>query len=300
MALNYDDLRVALAQNNAPWEAAPTPVSQLDDERKRRLLGAIPSAEVLLEMTLAAPQAPPPSFAPAVDWRNHNGNHVSSVKDQGGCGSCVSFSCVAVTESMGHIERGMWADLSEADSHFCSNHGPSCAGWWPDQCLNEYQARGVSDEACFPYATAFPNQDPWQTPPTCQPCADRSARAVRITTVVRLQTPTAVKNHLSSVGPVAGCLDVFEDFFAYSNGIYHHVSGQLAGGHCVQVIGYSEQEQCWIIKNSWNTTWGMSGFGKIAYTDLLFNGAFFPMYGLVGVQFPAGVTSASQNREVTS
>jgi hypothetical protein len=190
---------------------------------------------------------------------------------------------------MGHIEQGRWVDLSEADSHFCSTHGASCAGWWPDLCLNEYRGRGVCDEACFPYATAFPNQDPWQTPPACGACADRAARAIRIANVVQLPTPTAAKNHLSSIGPVAACLDVFEDFFSYSTGIYHHEEGVRAGGHCVQVIGYSEQEQCWIIKNSWNTSWGMSGFGKIAYTDLVFSGQFFPMYGLTSVQIPPGV-----------
>jgi C1A family cysteine protease len=61
------------------------------------------------------------------------------------------------------------------------------------------------------------------------------------------------------------------------------------GGHCVEVIGYSEPEQCWIIKNSWNTTWGMNGFGKIAYTDLVFDGAFFPMYGVDTVIAPPNV-----------
>jgi C1A family cysteine protease len=290
MAIRYEELVASLSRANATWQAAPTPVSQLDDERQRRLLGAVPSAEVLMQMTLAPPQAPPPAFAPAIDWRNHNDNHVSSVKDQGGCGSCVSFSCVAITESMAHIERGVWVDLSEADSHFCSNHGANCGGWWPDQCLNEYRGRGVADEACFPYMTAFPNQDPWQVPPTCRACANRPTRAVRIGNVVSLATHTAAKNHLTTIGPVAGCLDVFQDFFAYSSGVYRHVSGDRAGGHCVQVIGYSEQEQCWIIKNSWNTTWGMGGFGKIAYTDLVFNGQFFPMYGLTGVEIPPGVS----------
>ena len=29
-------------------------------------------------------------------------------------------------------------------------------------------------------------------------------------------------------------------FFSYAGGVYHHVTGALAGGHCVLVIGYSE------------------------------------------------------------
>ena len=60
----------------------------------------------------AAAQAGPATFAPAVDWRNRNGNHVTSVKDQKYCGS---FCCTAVVESMASIEHGQLLDLSEAD-----------------------------------------------------------------------------------------------------------------------------------------------------------------------------------------
>ena len=34
--------------------------------------------------------------------------------------------------------------------------GPTNAGWWPDQCLDQIQNRGVCVESCFPYASAFP------------------------------------------------------------------------------------------------------------------------------------------------
>jgi C1A family cysteine protease len=288
--LKHTDLVNALTAAKARWRAAETPVSLLSEAKQKALLGAVPSAEVAATMAALAaapPQAPSPTFAPAVDWRNKNGNHVSGVRNQGGCGSCVSFACVATVESMGHIERGVWVDLSEADSHFCSSHGANCGGWWPDQCLDQIKSRGVCDEACFPYATAFPNNDIWSGPPVCKLCPDRNSRAVKITNRVQLSDPTAAKNHLSSIGPVAGCIDVYQDFFSYNGGVYHHVSGSLAGGHCMEVIGYSEAEQCWIVKNSWDTTWGVGGFGKIAYSDLKFNGQFYPMYGATGVVLPA-------------
>ena len=288
--LKHAELMEAIAKKKARWRAAETPVSKLSEPKQKALLGAVPSAEVVASveaMRVAPPQAPAPAFAAAVDWRNKNGNHVSAVRDQGGCGSCVSFACVATIESMAHIERGVWIDLSEADSHFCSSHGANCGGWWPDQCLDQAKSRGVCDDPCFPYASAFPNNDIWSGPPKCKLCADRNARAVKITNRVHLQDATAAKNHLSSVGPVAGCFDVYQDFFSYSGGVYHHVSGSLAGGHCVEVIGYSEAEQCWIVKNSWNTTWGVGGFGKIAYADFKFGGQFYPMYGATGVALPA-------------
>ena len=60
-----------------------------------------------------------------------NGNHVTPVKDQGNCGSCVSFCSCGLVESMSSIEQHQLLDLSEADLHFCSSHGPSCGDGGP-------------------------------------------------------------------------------------------------------------------------------------------------------------------------
>ena len=38
------------------------------------------------------------------------------------------------------------------------------------------------------------------------------------------------------------------------------MTGASAGYHCVEVIGYSDAEHCWIVKNSWGTTWGNGGY----------------------------------------
>jgi acylphosphatase len=284
--VNLQQVRAALSQANARWRADDTPLSTLPEALRKRMLGAEPSPEAMA-MASAAPRAVAPAFAPAVDWRNHNGNQITPVTQQGGCGSCVSFASSALLESMAHIEGGLWLNLSEADSHFCSNHGANCGGWWPDQCLDQIISRGVCDEPAFPYASAFPNNDIWSGPPQCHLAPDRSQRAVKITNRVVLATPVEVKNYLSTTGPVVGCFTVFDDFFSYTGGIYHHVTGAVAGGHCVEVIGYSEADQCWICKNSWDTTWGVGGFFKIAYADMVFNGQFFPMYGATGVKVPA-------------
>ncbi len=285
MPIPLSTLSVALTQANARWKAAATPVSLLPDAVQKQMLGAVPSPEVTNFMAAGAQAGfavTAPGFESAIDWRNHNGNHVSAVKNQGGCGSCVSFGCVGLTESMTHIEKGIWKDLSEADSHFCSSHGANCGGWWPDQCIDQIISRGVVDESLFPYASAFPGSNIWTPPPTCKVDPNRGSHLVKVTQRVRLADPTAAKNHLTNVGPVVGCMDVYQDFFGYSSGVYHHISGALAGGHCMLVIGYSETEQCWIVKNSWGTTWGEGGYGKIAYADLKFGGTFYPMYGATG------------------
>ena len=150
--LNIKALSADLTRNQARWQARQTPQSNLSDEAKRRLLGVNVDEESrarAMTVRRAIGEAAP-KFAPEVDWRNHNGNHVTPVKDQGYCGSCVSFGTTAMVESMASIEKGELLDLSEADLHFCSSHGPNCGGWWPDEAIVQVITRGIPDEACFP------------------------------------------------------------------------------------------------------------------------------------------------------
>jgi hypothetical protein len=57
---------------------------------------------------------------------------------------------------------------------------------------------------------------------------------------------------------------VYTDFLYYESGIYRHTTGVVEGGHAVAIVGYDDEEQCWIIKNSWGPNWGENGFFRIA------------------------------------
>jgi Papain family cysteine protease/Repeat of unknown function (DUF346) len=266
-------LNAELIRVNARWTARQTPQSNLSDAAKRILLGVIDNPAALAEAPVPAAAAVP-NFAPAVDWRNHNGNHVTHVKDQGNCGSCVSFCVAATIESMASIEQGQLLDLSEADLHFCSNHGANCGGWWPSDAIAEVKARGIPDEAYFPYASAFPPPQPaWPDmgKPKCIVGPDRDARIVKVRSSGTLTNIVDRKNYLSNIGPCCAVFEVYDDFFSYASGVYHHVTGEFGGLHCVEVIGYSEAEQCWICKNSWDPFWGEGGFFKIAYGQCTFD-----------------------------
>jgi C1A family cysteine protease len=277
--LDVDELNDTLRDNNARWVARATPQSQLSDAEKHALLGVIfTPSDLALAASPPTREAPARgTFAPAVDWRNRNGNHVTSVKDQKRCGSCVSFGCTAVIESMASIEHSQLLDLSEADSHFNSAHGASCGGWNADACFEQIKQRGVVSDAALPYLKAFDN--PPQVNPADQlwiphsvATPGRASTQVSITSHGQLTSVNARKQYLTDVGPCAASFDVYDDFYSFGgNGVYHHVTGAKVGGHCVQVIGYSEAEQCWIAKNSWGTSWGNSGFFKIGYGECNFD-----------------------------
>src|SRR5208282_408149 len=42
----------------------------------------------------------------------------------------------------------------------------------------------------------------------------------------------------------------------------------VIGGHAVLVVGYSDEDQVFIVRNSWGTGWGLNGYFLIQYTYL--------------------------------
>ena len=279
---SFNELNARLNASDASWVAHQTPQSKFSEQQKKRLLGVvIDHGDLAAAMTTPRASIANLTFASQVDWRNKNGNHVTPVKDQGGCGSCVSFGTIAVVESMASIELGTPLDLSEADLHFCSDHGANCGGWWPTPAYSALQTRGTPDEVCFPYNSAFNSGNP-----SCLTGSSRNARAVKVAETTTLSSIEERKNWLTNVGPCTVVFRVFDDFFAYSSGIYRHVTGVERGTHCVEVIGYSDADQCWICKNSWGTGWGEQGFFKIAYGEGGID-TEFPFWTARGVKLPS-------------
>lgn len=277
-------LKEELSAKKARWQAKQTPHTYLTQEQKKVLLGVVPDKTFLQEVKLAAaaPQGILPSFDPEVDWRTKNGGKLSPVKDQGTCGSCVSFGTVGMLESMALIERNVLLDLSEADLHFCSSHGANCNGWYPSFALQAVRSRGVCDEARFPYASAFSGGSP-----QCILAPDRAQHVYNFQTSTWIIFDAYRKDWLSHNGPMTACITVYDDFFSYGGGVYHHVSGSRAGGHCILVVGYSQSQGCWICKNSWGTAWGEAGFFRIAYGECGIDSLFSPMFGVKGIVMPA-------------
>jgi len=66
-------------------------------------------------------------------------------------------------------------------------------------------------------------------------------------------------------GPVETAFTVYSDFENYAGGIYHHVTGQAAGGHAVKFVGWGVDGgvNYWKVANSWNPYWGEKGYFRI-------------------------------------
>jgi C1A family cysteine protease len=261
----------------ANWRPGHNAVTDLAPDDRRQRLGYVPgpddpSLEARETMALAriiAHDVTALAAAPAkIDWRSKDGsNYVNSIKDQGNCGSCVAFGTAAAMESRARISRSLpvnapggsaLPDLSEAHLFYCGNTiaDPCRNGWWPTAALAFATSTGLVPASCFPYTPA--NQP-------CKPCDNWQSMLTKIATSRTLTNIADMKQCLLAAGPLITCFTVYEDFWAYTGGVYQHTSGANEGGHCVACVGFDDTKHAWLCKNSWGTGWGEGGFFWIGY-----------------------------------
>src|SRR5665213_2163194 len=65
--------------------------------------------------------------------------------------------------------------------------------------------------------------------------------------------------------------DSFESGAVASSGMVP-IPGQdesVLGGHAIACVGYDDSKQCFIMRNSWGTTWGLAGYFYLPYSYVL-------------------------------
>jgi len=193
----------------------------------------------------------------SVDWRTKGA--VTGIKNQGQCGSCWSFSATGSTEGAHFLQRGQTlVGLSEQNLVDCSqaegNQG--CDGGLMDDAF-EYiiTNKGIDTEASYPYTA----EDG-----TCHFSASNVGAHLVSYTDVPSGSETALTTDVAQRGPVSVAIDASHSSFQfYSGGVYYEPacsSTQL--DHGVLAVGYgtSGSSAYYIVKNSWGTDWGMSGY----------------------------------------
>ena len=277
LALDLSELHSALESAGHPWQTAYTSMTEKDEAGRVVRLGVrldpgVDTDRLEDDKDTAAAKAvgaradavgAPVSF----DLRNVNGaNYSTPVKDQGGCGSCVAFGVAGTMESVArYTERtpSLPINLSEAHLFYCYGRkaGARCnTGWLPEPALDAARDSGVTFEDYYPYTAG--DQD-------CSGLnADWPNRDAKVASWQSLTgNPAGMKQYISTYGAITACFYVYQDFFSYGGGVYRHVTGGFAGGHCVTLVGYDDGAKCWIAKNSWGTGWGESGFFRIGYGE---------------------------------
>jgi C1A family cysteine protease len=245
------------------------------------------------ELMLATPT---PSGIPlSWDWRSSPGySAVTTVKDQGSCGSCWAFGNIGAIESnykkniAGHptlnlSENNMIDIRDSAANKYC--HWP----WLWTRCGggNTYEAtayltglvkksallhvsKGVLTEANDAY-----NATAGYANPKCTATRPNPVRRIDGTRWVSSTTAT-MKNAVYAKGPMVTAYYAESPGGAHwysNNTIYHYPSYSGSTNHMVLIVGYDDNKPwpvgtgkgAWLVKNSWGSFNSMGGYFWLTY-----------------------------------
>jgi C1A family cysteine protease len=192
-----------------------------------------------------------------VDW---TGKYTTPVKDQGYCGSCWAFSATEQIESDYMRSSGKEAILSAQQMTSCTHYfiAGGCNGGSTEKAF-EYASKGLELDADYPYTSG-------KAGVTGSCSADSSKFVVKATGYTTVSNSASDESKMASfvgsTGPLSVCVDASE-WSSYTGGILSNCGNSV--DHCVQAVGIDTAAGYWKVRNSWGTSWGESGFIRLAY-----------------------------------
>jgi cysteine peptidase B len=193
-----------------------------------------------------------------IDWREKGA--VTSVKNQGQCGSCWAFSAIGNIEGQWFLAGNNLTSLSEQELVSCDTIDNGCHGGlmtnafdWIINNNNGY----VSSYKNYQYDSEL------GTVPMCK-YSELSNSVATICNYTQIaQNEQDMQQYVYNYGPISVGVDA-TSWQTYQNGIMTNcISNQV--DHGVLIVGYDDTNQppYWIIKNSWGPTWGEYGYIRI-------------------------------------
>jgi cathepsin B len=223
------------------------------------------------------------------------------VRDQSDCGSCWAFGSTEAFNDRHCIATGdATTVLSPEDtlsccsgakcafSNGCNGGQPSGAWKWFSQTgvvtggLYETVGKGLtckpsSMKTCAHHVAppagmvACDSLTEYKTPKCTSQCSESGYHTPYTSDKLKAKGEYSVKGvtdiqkELMEKGTLSVAFTVYEDFEAYSHGIYQHKTGKSLGGHAVKMVGWGVENGIayWTCVNSWNPSWGENGQFRI-------------------------------------
>lgn len=198
-----------------------------------------------------------------VDLKRLRNKRHSLLKNQGGCGSCWTFSTAETVESHLAIMTGKPPlVLSEQELVDCMPNPDQCGGTggceggtqWLG--FDYYAKHGITLESDYPYTGKDGK---------CQ----EFKPVANISSHVRLPANnyTALMNAVANIGPIA-ISAAAEPWQMYESGVFSN-SCNADVDHAIQLVGYGTNKgvfgtkDYWLVRNSWGASWGEKGYIRI-------------------------------------
>jgi len=211
------------------------------------------------------------------DWRDHGA--VTPVKNQGNCGSCWAFSATESVESAHLVKYGGDAPtylLSEQQLVSCDTNDYGCNGGdLPSAFSYVMSAGGIASETTYPYTSGNNGVDGtckgFSVADNTKPTTYNYATTACYSSSCNDQDEGSLAANMVSVGPVGICVNA-ANWQYYYGGV---MSSRSCGGngysdldHCVQLVGFENigsSAGYWLVRNSWDSDWGESGYIYLTY-----------------------------------
>lgn len=203
---------------------------------------------------------------PKVDLRSG----CSAVEDQGQLGSCTANALVGVLEFLEKKDGGACTDLSRLFVYYnervMEGTVDQDSGAFIRDGIKSLSKQGVCPEKQWPYKIATFKKKP-------TPACYTQAKKHRITTYRRLNLLDEMRTCLADGFPFVFGFTVYDSFESAAvaqSGVVNLPlpKEKVIGGHAVMAVGYNDAQQRFIIRNSWNTDWGMKGYFTMPYEYL--------------------------------
>jgi len=200
------------------------------------------------------------------NYRDINGvDYTTPMRDQSPAPTCETYALCACLETIMQYKTGelFQPDLSECHLYFYAGGTYQHGGVNVVDAAQYLIDYGVPDEGCYPdphraFDYPYESLEGWEQ------------RTVKITNFGWIEEDqNKIKQALIDYGPLTICIHVYQDLMSYRGGVYKHTTGDRVGGHLVALVGYDDEQNCWICKNSWGSRWGEGGWFRVSYdTDI--------------------------------
>jgi len=211
------------------------------------------------------------TLAASVDWTTGSNVLVSSVKDQGQCGSCWAFSATGALEGSYKLKSGKLVDFSPQHFVDCDSRSNSknkgtdmgCNGGLMDSAFSwASKNQGLCEWNEYKYTSGTT-----KTAGTCsESCktahVDHSPKSY---TDVTKNSDSALMTALNKM-PVAVAIEADQaSFQLYKSGVLTAACGTNLD-HGVLAVGYGTDngQDFYKVKNSWGASWGEAGYIRLA------------------------------------
>jgi C1A family cysteine protease len=191
--------------------------------------------------------------------------YCSPIEDQGQLGSCTGNAIAGLIECLNRKANRV-VDVSRLfiyyEERVLIGTINEDSGAYIRDGIKVVNKKGAPLESIWPY-----NVNRFATRPNAAAYTDGLKR--KALTYERCTNFAAVKNALARGFPVVIGFDVYDSFYNIgSNGImsYPNVNTeQLLGGHAVAIVGYDDNKNAFIVRNSWGRNWALGGYFYMPY-----------------------------------